>query len=254
MEFDIARALGKPVFLFRADDEAALDPQKPPEGDDLRELQRQFREELRTLDQVRHNFKTKGELLAQLQKLELPPPAPRKPVNLPYKTLGTLFKGRDAFLQDLRARLGASEGRAVGVLAAQSIHGLGGVGKTRLAVEYGWRNQADYTALLFVSADTPANLRRNLAELVGPFVLDLKEAQEAKREDARVAAAVHWLEVHPGWFLILDNVDTEEVAGEVETLLTRLRRGHVVITSRLRGIMSATPVCPGGLATQVQWR
>ncbi|HEV3258888.1 MAG TPA: tetratricopeptide repeat protein [Gemmataceae bacterium] len=232
MEFDIARALGKPVFLFRADDAKALDPHEP-EGEDVRKLQEQYREELRTLDQVRHAFKGKDELLAQLQKLELPPPAPRKPINLPYKTLGTLFKGRDDFLKDLREKLGAGDGRAVRVLAAQALYGLGGVGKTRLAIEYGWRNQGDYTALLFVSADTPANLRRNLAELVGPFVLDLKEAQEAK-EEVRVAAALDWLQAHPGWFLILDNVDTEEAALEVERLVTGLQRGHVVITSRLK--------------------
>src|SRR5438477_5531362 len=105
MEFDIARALAKPVFLFRADDAAALDPHQP-EAPDLRRLQEQYREELRALDQVRQTFRTKDELLAQLEKLELPPPSPRKPVNLPYKTLGTLFKGRDAFLADLREKLG----------------------------------------------------------------------------------------------------------------------------------------------------
>jgi tetratricopeptide (TPR) repeat protein len=120
------------------------------------------------------------------------------------------------------------------VVAAQPIYGLGGVGKTRLAVEYGWRYEADYTALLFVSADTPANLRRNLADLVGPFVLDLKAAQEAKEEEVRVAATLDWLQTHAGWFLILENVDTDEAALEVERLLTQLRRGHVVITSRLR--------------------
>jgi tetratricopeptide (TPR) repeat protein len=233
LEFDIARALGKPVFLFRADDASQLDPHKP-ESDELRALQDRYREELRTLDQVRQAFRTTDELLAQLRQLELPPPSPRKPINLPYTSLGTLFKGRDGFLQDLREKLGSAVGRAVGVLAAQSIHGLGGVGKTRLAVEYGWRNGSDYTALLFVSAETRANLRRNLAELVGPLVLDLKAAQEAKEEEVRVAAALHWLEAHPGWFLILDNVDTEEAAREVLALLPRLRRGHVVITSRLR--------------------
>jgi hypothetical protein len=50
-------------------------------------------------------------------------------------------------------------GRAVGLTARQAIHGLGGVGKTRLAIEYAWRHASDYTALLFISARSAANLR-----------------------------------------------------------------------------------------------
>ena len=222
MEFDIARALGKPVFLFRR-----RWPKEP------HNLQEQYRDELRQLDQVRETSRTKEELLARLEKLDLPPPSPRKPINLPYQSLGTLFKGREEFLEELRRKLSGVPGRVVGVVARQAIHGLGGVGKTRLALEYAWRYKAEYTALLFVVADTPANLQRTLAELVGPKVLDLKEVQDVKEEEVRFAAAVRWLETHPGWLLILDGVDSEQVAREVETLLPRLQRGHVVITSRL---------------------
>jgi tetratricopeptide (TPR) repeat protein len=198
-------------------------------------LQQDFRALVRQSGKDHSPFGSLHELraLALRDGFSVPERRPQ-PVNLPYKTLGTLFKGRDQFLEDLGARLRAGDGRAVGVLAAQSIHGLGGVGKTRLAVEYAWRHQAEYTALLFVAADSPASLRRNLAELVSPLVLDLKEAQQAKEEEFRAAAATHWLEAHPGWFLILDNVDTEEVALEVEGLLTHLQHGHVVITSRLK--------------------
>ena len=46
---------------------------------------------------------------------------------------------------------------------AVAVHGLGGVGKTRAAPEYAWRHDKDYTALLFVSAPTAAELRANLA-------------------------------------------------------------------------------------------
>jgi hypothetical protein len=182
MEFDLAKALSKPVFLFRADDESALDPHDP-EPEELRILQQKYRDDLRGLDQVREPFQTREGLLARLVKLVLPPPSPRKPNNLPYTSIETLFKGRDDFLKTLRETLGGSNGRAVGVLAHQAIHGLGGVGKTRLAVEYAWRHRADYTALLFVLADTPANLHQNLAELVGPLVLDLKEVADVKEEE-----------------------------------------------------------------------
>jgi tetratricopeptide (TPR) repeat protein len=233
MEFDMARALDRPVFLYLADDAAALDPHAA-EDKDRRQLQQKYREELQRLDQMRYRFGTKDDLLEQLRLLVLPPPSPRKPNNLPYETLGTLFKGRQASLEALRKKLNASRGRAVGVLARQSIHGMGGVGKTRLAVEYGLQSRADYTALLFASAETPADLRRNLADLVGPSVLDLKELREVREEEVRFAGVLNWLQNNPGWLLILDNVDSEKSAEEVERLLPRLQTGHLLITSRLK--------------------
>jgi tetratricopeptide (TPR) repeat protein len=153
-----------------------------------------------------------------------------KPNNLPYTTLGTLFKGRDEFLARLRGAL-SGEGTAAAIVTRQAVYGLGGVGKTRLAVEYGLRHEADYDALLFVVADTPEALRRNLATLCGPLVLNLPE-QHAREESVQVSAAIRWLRDHPNWFLIIDNVDTESAAAEVEKLVAALSHGHVVITGR----------------------
>ena len=51
--------------------------------------------------------------------------------------------------------------------------------------------------------------------------------------DQQVAEVLRWLDAHPGWLLIVDNVDTEDAASEVERLLAKLRAGHVLITSRI---------------------
>ena len=153
-----------------------------------------------------------------------------RPQNLPFTPIGALFKGRQGFLEKLRQSLQSSVTQATAV--SQAIHGLGGVGKTRLAVEYAWQNEDAFNALLFVYADSPQALHRNLAELTGPLVLNLEE-QHAAEEEVRVAAALRWLQQHPGWFLILDNVDTPEAAEAVGDLLPKLAKGQVVITSRL---------------------
>ncbi|MCA9086350.1 MAG: DUF4062 domain-containing protein, partial [Planctomycetaceae bacterium] len=155
-----------------------------------------------------------------------------RPIQLPYQSIGTLFKGRESFLDQLRTSLRHTGNGKATAVTGKAVHGLGGVGKTRLAVEYAWQHAEEYSAVLFVTADSPQNLRRNLAELVGPMVLDLEE-QAATEEDVRVAAALRWLADHPGWFLILDNVDCEAAAECVEQLLPKLQRGHVLITSRL---------------------
>ncbi len=166
------------------------------------------------------------------------PPAPRPPVsfpgfarqprNLPFASLGDLFKGRDKALDDLRVALLADKNAPV---VGRALHGLGGVGKTRLAIEYAWRREADYSALLFVRADNPATLNANLATLAGAEVLNLPE-KEAREDAARIEAALGWLEAHPTWLMILDNVDDREAVAAVSKLMARLKGGHLIVTAR----------------------
>ncbi|MDB6134341.1 MAG: motif domain protein [Verrucomicrobiales bacterium] len=168
-----------------------------------------------------------------------PPPCPfhrlsRRLFNLPA-SIGSLCKGREAFLerlhQSLRAGIG---GEAAAITAPQAVHGLGGIGKTRTAIEYARRHQEDYSVLIMVGADSESALRTNLANLAFSDAFGLPE-QSAPEEDARFEAVLRWLDANPGWLLILDNVDTEEAASAVEDLLGRLSAGYVLITSRLDG-------------------
>jgi hypothetical protein len=86
--------------------------------------------------------------------------------NLPFRSLGNLFKGREDVLKELER--GLSGGGAAAITQVQAVHGLGGIGKTRAAVEYAWRGLSEnrYGAALFVLADSPDALRSNLAALV----------------------------------------------------------------------------------------
>ena len=110
-----------------------------------------------------------------------------------------------------------------------AVHGLGGVGKSRAALEYAWRHAGDYTALLFVSGSSDGELRANLANLVG--VLGMQA--DGVPVERQLAEVLDWLDTHPGWLLIVDNVDTDDAAREIEGLLARLRAGRVLITSRI---------------------
>jgi len=153
-----------------------------------------------------------------------------KPVNLPLASIGGLFKGRDALLDDLGRSLGAIPATADMSATACALSGLGGAGKTRLALEYAWRHGNDYTARLFATADSAEALQRNLAALCRPLALaEQQETDESKQCDAVIA----WLRQHPGWLLIFDNADSEEAAAAVEELTPRLLGGHILVTSRL---------------------
>jgi tetratricopeptide (TPR) repeat protein len=229
-EYHFAHELKKPVYLLLADEQTKFDPHDL-ESDEVQQLQLRYRAAV-IRDRDWRPFANVDQLRAELALLRFPwegPPRDHKPNNLLLPSIGTLFKGREAFLNELRHRLGVPRGRATAIVSRQAVHGLGGVGKTRSALEYAWRYCGEYTALLFVSAPSVAELRANLGNLVG--VLGTTAA--ASSVDQQLDEVLRWLDAHPGWLLIVDSVDTDEAAREVELLLHKLRAGHVLITSRI---------------------
>jgi len=237
LELLIARDLGRPVYTFFI--EGDLLTAFPSELEELSQRQQTFITEF--AKDGKNTYKAFGQwqvgahpsqgLEHVLRNIEFKiSVVAGKPCNLPFTSLGTLFKGRDEFLSELRQHLTAEA--PVVIKGKRTIHGMGGVGKTRAAIEYAWKHVDDYQALLFVSADTPETLYRNLAGLCGPLVLNLP-AQNEKEQEAQVKAALDWIQLHPGWFMIIDNVDTDEASEAVKTLLARLTNGHILITSRI---------------------
>jgi hypothetical protein len=157
--------------------------------------------------------------------------APRFPAELPptwniTRHPNPYFTGRDLLLTDVHARLTAAE------LAVRRVvlTGLGGVGKTQVAVEYAYRQRADYDLVWWVRAEQSATMLGDYAALAGqfPIVGDLKLAKDAPQEVA-VAAVRAWLERHHRWLLLFDNADEPQAVAE---LLPRSGTGHVLVTSR----------------------
>jgi tetratricopeptide (TPR) repeat protein len=232
-EFFLARYLKRRPYLYVASDDYEPDRDKPTDGD-RPELQSAFRRHL-TDQGVHYGLFSNVDQLARAVLRDEPritdDPAPgrptiAKPIVLPYPSIGKLFKGRDEFVQRLRETF---TGRGRTAVTSQVLHGLGGVGKSRVAVEYAWTHANDYNALLFAIADTPEALRRSLARLSGTLVPTLNTTED----EVRLKASLDWLNTNPSWFLILDNVDTPAALAAAELLLSQLRSGHVVVTSRL---------------------
>jgi tetratricopeptide (TPR) repeat protein len=154
----------------------------------------------------------------------------RRPTTLPYAPLGELLKGRDDDLQKLEQQLGPIPENASTPSTAVALIGMGGVGKTRLAIEHAWRNAALHSAVLFAPASTTEALNRTLAGLAA--VLDLPE-KDATEEAVQRQAVIHWLGSHPGWLLILDGIDAKAAAQAAEALLPQISGGQVLFTTRL---------------------
>ncbi|MFN6303662.1 MAG: tetratricopeptide repeat protein [Planctomycetota bacterium] len=240
LEYELGKELKRQVFRFIAREDYARDNEFT-QTDEQVTLQRSHRKRLMvgneawsatsrtTGNELYYEFSNPQQLGELLDKIEIKPTL-AKPQNLPL--VGSLFSGREEFLEQLRRVLVNKPTHIAAVTAKQRIHGLGGVGKTRVAVEYAKRYSQEYTALLFITADSPSSLDRNLANLCGALVLNLPE-KDAFEQEVQVAAAIRWLRENTGWFLIVDNVDTPEAALAVQALLQSLDSGHIVVTSRL---------------------
>ena len=134
------------------------------------------------------------------------------------------FTGRKQLLTQLRKRL--VDSTAETALVPHALHGLGGVGKTQLAVEYVYRYAQEYDLVWWVSAEDLAQVRASLVDLA--LSLGILEHPEANRT---VDGALDALRIgHPyrRWLLVFDNADRP---ADLEPYLP-YPTGHVLVTSR----------------------
>ncbi|MEU8819146.1 FxSxx-COOH system tetratricopeptide repeat protein [Actinoplanes sp. NPDC048796] len=138
---------------------------------------------------------------------------PRPPVRL--------FVGREDALAALDEVMAGGRG-----VITQAVHGLGGVGKSEMALQYAHRHRDRYQVRWWISCDNPDTITTSLADLTTRLNADLMVTATPLEA---ATWAIGWLQNQSGWLLILDNV--EELA-DVEQLLAQLDTGHVLITTR----------------------
>ena len=132
------------------------------------------------------------------------------------------FTGREQLLLDLRAQLGTR----ASVLLPQALHGLGGVGKTQVAVEYVHRFATDYEVVWWISAEQISLIRSSLAEL--GTQMNIADEDDTTKTITNVLEALRQGRPYRRWILIFDNADSPEAVEEYLPYPT----GHILITSR----------------------
>ena len=110
--------------------------------------------------------------------------------------------------------------------AVQVITGLGGLGKTRLAVEYALRHGAAYDVVWWLRAEDPATMRGDYVELASELGLP------SEQDDQAIAALRRELRRRRDWLLIFDNAEDPD---ELFPLLPERHSGHVLVTSQRHG-------------------
>jgi hypothetical protein len=73
-----------------------------------------------------------------------------------------VFTGRDKLLAQLERRLLTESMTAV---LPQALHGMGGVGKSQIAVEYAYRNRSEYQLTWWIAADQQSRILSSLVDL-----------------------------------------------------------------------------------------
>ena len=138
------------------------------------------------------------------------------------------FCGRDRELEAIVAQLKNTPNGCI----HSAICGLGGVGKTSLAVEFLWRNNKEYPGGIFwISGENNNLFQRSVGEMarqIGTFENDF---------DKSLSRTLDWLGKRDDmWCLVVDNLDELEMSTEMRKLLTghwkSMARGHIIITTR----------------------
>jgi len=135
------------------------------------------------------------------------------------------FTGREQILQQVENTLRAGQTTVV----TQTIAGLGGVGKTQVALAYSYAHLADYDLIYWLSADTEPGLGEDLLALARRLKL---VAANVTDQQTAVQTLLHWLgQTSQRWLLVYDNADQIEPA-QLARYLPHTGNGHVLITSR----------------------
>ena len=153
-------------------------------------------------------------------------PPPRPFIGVPPRIAS--FTGRADELDRLDAILMQDKPAAVtqASVGRAAVQGMGGVGKTSLAIEYAHRFRGLYAGVCWCPAETRTGLLSALATLA--VTLGAATAEEADVEKAAKAALRRLAEQRATWLLVYDNVTAPD---EIADLLPSAG-ARVLITSR----------------------
>lgn len=137
------------------------------------------------------------------------------------------FTGRADLLQELDRRL--VRGATAAVLP-EALHGMGGVGKSQLAIEYAYRNKAKYDVIWWIPAERSVKIVNSLVELGDRLDLNVgAEANVAVQQVLDALKSGRHPKVPANWLLIFDNADSPAA---VQQYLPTGGTGRILVTSR----------------------
>ena len=132
------------------------------------------------------------------------------------------------------------------------LHGMGGIGKTQLAIQFARKYRKKYSAVFWIDGSSKEKLKQSIANLASqlPQHQLLERAKLYTRKphedlDGAVEDVLSWFFqlLNEEWLLIYDNVD-QEISAEISNpeafnlkeYLPKADQGYILITSRLTNL------------------
>lgn len=153
------------------------------------------------------------------------PPMPAVWGNMPPRNL--VFTGREELLINLER--GLQDGPTA--VLPHALHGMGGVGKSQLALEYVYRHAAEYEVVCWIPAERPTQIQQAFVELARR--LHLPVSSEAITAVPAVLEALRIGSPYGKWLLVFDNAESPAAVQEYfPSAPAGGPVGSVIVTSR----------------------
>lgn len=170
-----------------------------------------------------------------------------RPVNWNLPRQDHIFVGREKLLEDLHNKLKSQSDkpdspRYSKPLAISACTGMGGIGKTQLALQYAHHTKHTYTLKAWFPAENPDRLHQKYIE----FAKALGYAEKIVTIESALFYVNNWLLKHPGWLLIFDNVNSYE---EIAPFISE-GGGHIILTTRNRQWPDKFEILPIDIMTE----
>lgn len=152
------------------------------------------------------------------------------------------FVARDEELEEMHDAFGSDGSRRTVVL-----HGLGGIGKTQLAIAYAKRYKDSYSAIFWLNIKDEDSLKQSFAKIAKqisrehPSANRLSSLDMKENHNEAVDAVKEWLNLpdNTRWLMIYDNYDdpklpndTNPAAVDIHKYLPESYQGSVIVTTR----------------------
>ena len=137
------------------------------------------------------------------------------------------------------------------------LHGLGGIGKTQLAIAYAKRHKDGYSAIFWLNIKDEDSLKQSFAKVAKQILREHPSASRLSSVDMKgnlddmVDAVKTWLSLpdNTRWLTIYDNYDnpklpgnTDPVAVDIRKFLPESYQGSVIITTRSSQVRIGHPI------------
>ncbi|KAJ5389767.1 uncharacterized protein N7496_000835 [Penicillium cataractarum] len=154
------------------------------------------------------------------------------------------FVGRQGELDQLWQYLRPTDSQSRKVAI---IHGLGGMGKTQLAIRFARDHRDDFTAVFWLSGKDRGTLLQSLSSILPrlPGQSHADGAMNDEEVEQRARDVLKWLAIEGNsrWLIIFDNIDQYSPfnspigdAYDIAEFFPGADHGSILITSRLQGL------------------